>query len=570
MPIFAFYICDNSLFLTFIVVVSSKRCVVPPDLPNKLIAFTLSIFTYQFHRHQTEPCVPCQISWFLYPKSNKVCSVRRRFSWYKRMGYSVDLEKGRRSKDIEQPLLAVQICTKDGRDNVKTCVTDSESGSVLIAAFCTAVVALGPLQFGFCTGYSSPTETGIVGDLHLSLPQFSLFGSLSNVGAMLGSAVSGKLSDFLGRKGALMVAVIPNFFGWIAIALARDALVLYFGRLLVGFGVGVISFTVPVYIAEISPMHLRGSLGSVNHLSVTVGILVAYLIGIFLQWRIIAAFGVIPCVLLMLGLFFIPESPRWLAKFGRNEDCETSLQILRGINADISLEVYQIKEALGHSTENARVKFSDFLKRKYSHPFIVAVSLLIFQQFSGINAILFYASSIFKSAGFLSYDMASLSLAVLQVVMTGVSASLIDKCGRRILLMVSTGGMSVSCFLVGLSFYLKGHSSSDLETSVGILALVPLLVYIATFSLGLGAIPWVIMSEVFPPDIKGFAGSLATLIRWLSTWLITMTFNLMFSWSSTGSFGIFAGICAFAAAFVALYVPETKGKTLEEIQFLFK
>lgn len=154
--------------------------------------------------------------------------------------------------------------------------------------------------------------------------------------------------------------------------------------------------------------------------------------------------------------------------------------------------------------------------------------------------------------------------------MTGVSAILIDRAGRRLLLMVSSGGMTVSCFLVGLSFYLQDHVSTALLTFVGIMALVSLLVYIIAFSLGLGSIPWVIMSEVFPSNVKGLAGSLATLLSWFSSWIVTVSFNTLLDWNAAGSFGIFACVCAATLVFVALTVPETKGKTLEEIQAFFK
>eukprot|EP00249_Psilotum_nudum_P019464 c27265_g1_i1 orf=329-1798(+) len=489
------------------------------------------------------------------------------------MGYHrADLERAGESERIRQPLLRSKSSKGDGKRSRKSREAHVKfRGSSLIPVFCTAVVALGPVQFGFCNGFSSPTQNGIIRDLYLSLSQFSLFGSLSNVGAILGSVVSGQLAEFLGRKGALVVAAIPNIFGWIAISLARDASILYLGRLLVGFGVGVISFTVPIYIAEISPMHMRGFLGTATQFSVAIGILLAYLIGILLQWRMLAAVGALPCILLMVGLLFIPESPRWLAKMGRNEDFEASLGVLRGVHNDITSELNQIKDALEDSTEQTRVKFSNLFERKYAYPLIVGAGLMILQQLSGINALMFYASRIFESAGFPSSNLASLALAVLQVVMTGVSAVLIDKAGRRLLLMISAGGMSVSCFLVGLSFYLEGCGvASHLEMFMGTMALISLLVYVASFSLGLGAIPWIIMSEVFPPNIKGLAGSIATFINWFSAWVVTMTFNLMLSWSSTGSFAIFSVICAFAVAFVVVYVPETRGRRLEEIQALFK
>lgn len=369
---------------------------------------------------------------------------------------------------------------------------------------------------------------------------------------------------------SLLFAAIPNIVGWLVIELAEGAISLYIGRLLVGFGVGVISFTVPIYIAEIAPKHMRGLLGTANQFAVTTGILLAYVLGIVISWRKLALAGLVPCSLLVIVLLFIPESPRWLAKVGRVEDFEASLQVLRGKNADITQEIYEIEDAVEESRAKTGVKFTDLFKEKNLKPLIVGVGLLCLQQLIGINAILFYASSIFESAGIQAGGLASLALAALQVVMTGVAAVLMDRAGRRLLLMVSSGGMAVSSFLVGVSFYLQSHGSSDVQTFVGIMALVSLLVYVICYSLGLGAIPWVIMSEVFPSDVKGLAGSLATLVNWFAGWVVTLSFNTMLDWSSAGSFGIFACVCVFTLVFVALRVPETKGKTLEEIQKFFK
>lgn len=472
--------------------------------------------------------------------------------------------------DVKQPLLQHMIKNSRNKSDKDFCA-QSVQGSTATVVFCTAVVALGPLQYGFCNGYSSPTQTEIMNSLDLTVAQFSLFGSLSNVGGMVGAIVSGKIADFIGRKGALKVAAIPNIIGWVAIAFAQNASFLYLGRLLTGFGVGIISFTVPVYIAEIAPKHLRGGLGTVKMLSLTTGITMAYLCGIFLDWRPLAIVGVIPCIFLFIGLFFIPESPRWLAKVG-NKNFETSLQVLRGYGSDVSLEIDEVKNAVEASRQQTSIRFSELWERRYALPLTIGIGLPLLQQLCGISGILFYSSSIFVSAGISSGDAASLGLASIQVVTNLVTAWLIDKAGRRLLLMISSGGMAICLFLVGLAFYLKSHFSeaSQFESFYSILASASLLLYIIAFSLGVGPIPFITMSEILPTNIKGFAGSMAALGYWSASWVVTLTINSLLQWSSTGTFLLYSLACVVTLIFVALYLPETKGRTLEEIEKSFR
>ncbi|XP_038987489.1 sugar transporter ERD6-like 6 [Phoenix dactylifera] len=481
--------------------------------------------------------------------------------------------------DLKKPFLHTGSWYRMGMGSRQSSLMDrlGSSASVLrdssvSVVLCTLIVALGPIQFGFTGGYSSPTQDEIINDLGLSLSEFSIFGSLSNVGAMVGAIASGQIAEYIGRKGSLMIASIPNIIGWLAISFAKDSSFLYMGRLLEGFGVGIISYTVPVYIAEIAPQNMRGGLGSVNQLSVTIGILFAYLLGMFVHWRLLAVIGILPCTILIPGLFFIPESPRWLAKMGMTEDFEASLQVLRGFDTDITVEVNEIKRSVASSSRRTTIRFSDLKQKRYKLPLLIGIGLLVLQQLSGINGILFYAGSIFKASGLSDSNLATCGLGAIQVVATGITTWLLDKAGRRLLLIISTAGMTISIGIVSVAFYLKGVISedSDFYFTLSVLSLVGLVAYVISFSLGLGAIPWIIMSEILPVNIKGLAGSVATLGNWLSSWAITMTANLLLSWSSGGTFTIYAVVCAFSLVFVILWVPETKGRSLEEIQWSFR
>ncbi|KAG5380109.1 hypothetical protein IGI04_027951 [Brassica rapa subsp. trilocularis] len=408
---------------------------------------------------------------------------------------------------------------------------------------CVLIIALGPIQFGFTCGYSSPTQAAIIKDLGLTVSE------------------------------SLMIAAIPNIIGWLCISFAEDTSFLYMGRLLEGFGVGIISYTVPVYIAEIAPQNMRGGLGSVNQLSVTIGIMLAYLLGLFVPWRILAVLGTLPCIVLIPGLFFIPESPRWLAKMGMTDDFETSLQVLRGFETDITVEVNEIKRSVGTSTKrSSTVRFVDLKRRRYYFPLMVGIGLLVLQQLGGINGVLFYSSTIFESAGVTSSNAATFGVGAIQVVATAISTWLVDKAGRRLLLTISSVGMTISLVIVAAAFYLKEFVShdSDMYSMLSILSVVGVVAMVVSFSLGMGPIPWLIMSEILPVNIKGLAGSIATLANWFISWLITMTANLLLAWSSGGTFTLYGLVCAFTVVFVTLWVPETKGKTLEELQALFR
>lgn len=431
-----------------------------------------------------------------------------------------------------------------------------------VLVFSTFVAVLGSFVFGSAVGFSSPAQSGILKDLGLSLAEYSLFGSISTIGAMVGAVVSGKVADFFGRRGAMSITVLFNVFGWLAIVFSKNAWWLDIGRLSTGFGVGIISYVVPVYIAEITPKNLRGAFTAVNQLMICFGASIMYLVGNVITWRLLALTGIIPCVIQLVGLLFIPESPRWLAKNGQWDGSESSLVCLRGKRANIIEEAAEIRDYTITLEQLKESSIIDLFQWKYAHSLAIGVGLMVLQQFGGVNAIAYYASSIFVSAGF-SERVGTTAMVIIQVPMTVLGVLLMDKSGRRPLLLVSASGTCLGCFFIGLSFLLQ---DLKLWESSPFLSLGGVLIFTGSFSLGMGAIPWVIMSEIFPINVKGVAGSLVAVVSWFGSWIITYSFNFLVQWSFAGTFFIFSAICGFTIIFIIKLVPETKGRTLEEIQ----
>lgn len=427
----------------------------------------------------------------------------------------------------------------------------------------TLVAVCGSYAFGSCAGYSSPTQAAIREDVNLSLAEYSLFGSILTFGAMIGAITSGKIADYIGRKGAMIVSSVFCTAGWLSIYFATGVLLLDIGRLATGYGMGTFSYVVPVFIAEIAPRDLRGALTTLNQLMICTGVSVSFIIGTFLTWRTLALIGIIPCAVLIIGLAIIPESPRWLAKQGKQKEFESSLRRLRGKNSDISAEAAEIQDYIETLDKLPKAKLLDLFQRRYLRSVTIGVGLMVCQQFGGINGICFYTSSIFESSGFPS-DVGTITYAILQVIITGLGALFIDRAGRKPLLVISGAGLVLGCVLTGSSFYLKEHGIALDATPA--LAVTGILVYIGAFSAGMGAVPWVVMSEIFPINVKGVAGSFATLVNWFGAWLCSYTFNFLMSWSSYGTFILYAVVNALAIVFVIVVVPETKGRTLEQIQ----
>jgi MFS transporter, SP family, galactose:H+ symporter len=436
-------------------------------------------------------------------------------------------------------------------------------GFVLIAA---AFAALGGLLFGYDTGVISGALIFIRSQFHLSVFHQELVVSVVLVGAAFGALSGGRLADAFGRRFMLVVTALIFVAGAIVCATAPSLGVLVAGRIVVGLGIGFSTSTVPVYISEVSPAEARGWQVSLFQLAITVGILAAYLVDYAFaaggQWRWMLGLAVVPGAILGLAMLAMPETPRWLAKHGHADTARNVLARIRGTQ-DVNREFREIEETLSRADERGR--FSDLMAASVRPALIIGIGLAIAQQITGINTVIYYAPTIIQSAGISSAAgaiLATAGIGVVNVLMTILAMWLIDRVGRRPLLLTGIAGMILSLGTLGLVFHTHAPSAA-----LGWLAVIILMAYVASFAISLGPIFWLLIAEIYPLKIRGVAEGTAAGTNWAANLLVSITFlSLVQALGPSWTFWVY-GLLAIATWLFSYYlVPETKGRTLEEIE----
>ena len=433
--------------------------------------------------------------------------------------------------------------------------------------FIAAVAALGGLLFGYDTGVISGALLFIRQVMSLSSTMQGVVVAIALAGAAVGAAMAGQLSDRAGRRRVILGAGVLFIAGAVISAVAPNVILLLLGRFLVGLAIGVASMLTPLYLAEISPARDRGAIVSLNQLCITGGILVSYLVGFALAgasggWRWMLALGALPGIILSAGMLFLPESPRWLAGHGRMRDAEAVLRHLRG-TADVSGELNTLRTDIareGRQLANA----SELLAPRLRRPLVIGIGLAMFQQITGINTVIYFAPTIFQSAGLSSAATAILATAgvgAVNVIMTIVSIRLIDRLGRRQLLFWSLGGMALTLFVLSGAFH------AGVSGQLAWVAIISVAAYVGFFAIGLGPVFWLLIAEIFPLALRGRAMSLAAVANWSFNLIVAATFlDLVGAFGSAGAFLVYAVLSVVALVFVARLVPETKGRSLEQIE----
>jgi MFS transporter, SP family, galactose:H+ symporter len=382
----------------------------------------------------------------------------------------------------------------------------------------------------------------------------------------VGALTGGRLSDRVGRRLTLLMTSIIFIAGAILCAAAPSLGVLVVGRAIVGLAIGLASTTVPVYISEVSPAKARGWQVSLFQLAITIGILCAYLVDYAFAasaaWRWMLGLAAVPGAILGLGMLFLPESPRWLAERDNTEAARAVLARIRG-TASVQAEMDEICGNLRQAQESGR--WSDLFTAAVRPALIIGIGLAIFQQITGINTVIYYAPTIIQSAGISSAAgaiLATAGIGLVNVIMTVVSMWLIDRLGRRPLLLTGIAGMIVSLGVLGLAFRVMAGN-----TALAWVAVVTLMTYVAFFAISLGPIFWLLIAEIYPLKIRGLAQGTSAGANWTFNLLVSITFlTLVEQLGPSWTFWLYGLLAVAAWVFSYYLVPETKGRTLEEIE----
>ncbi|HUA43246.1 MAG TPA: sugar porter family MFS transporter [Streptosporangiaceae bacterium] len=428
-----------------------------------------------------------------------------------------------------------------------------------------AITALGGLLFGYDTGVVSGALLFLRHNFGgLSNIQEELVTSLLLVGAMAGALLAGRLADRIGRKPTILITATVFVVGVLLAAFTPSYAVLLVARVIIGLAVGASSLTVPLYIGEAAPPAVRGGLVSLNQLAITIGILVSYLVDYGLassgNWRLMFGLAALPAVLLFIGILTQHESPHWLVERGRETEARAVLARLRRPD-EVEPEVTEIREVISRGRGGLR----ELLAAAVRPALFVGVMMAVFQQVTGINTVIYYAPSLLHDAGLgaSSALLANVGIGIVNVGMTIVAIRLLDRTGRRPLLIFGSAGMAAGMCAAALAF-LGGTHLSGGRAAVAIGALV---LYTGSFAIGLGPVFWLLISEIYPLRVRGSAMSVASMANWAANFVVTVSFlTLLSAIGGTGVFFLFGFLTLVAIWFFIRRVPETKGRSLPAIE----
>jgi SP family galactose:H+ symporter-like MFS transporter len=467
--------------------------------------------------------------------------------------------------------------------------TQLRQNKTLVVVIAT-IAATGGLLFGFDTGVISGAIPFFQKAFGIADNWIEIITTAGLVGAVIGAMFSGRIADVVGRKKVILAAAVIFIIGAVWSGASSGPVMLVLARFFLGIAIGVSSFSVPLYIAEISPTKSRGKLVSMFQLLITIGIMVSYLSDSAFAvpdghpdfnscWRPMFYVGVIPALIMFIGMIFLPETPRWLISKGYENKCRDVLQKVE--EPELVEEVITKMKSDIEADKANKVKWNEVFKKWLRVPLIIAVGIMFVQQFTGINTIIYYSPKIFLMSGFADAQAAvwaSVSVGVVNVAFTILSLFMIDKLGRRKLYFIGVTGLVVALIAMGTCFALQATLGDSIKwVTIGLI-----WVYIAFFAISLGPLGWLIISEVFPLSVRGIGSSIGALSNWLFNGVVAFTFfklvkGLTLHGSSivlkgedlgnpAGAFFLYALVGILSIVWGYFYIPETKNVTLEKIE----
>ncbi|KAL3278380.1 hypothetical protein HHI36_013708 [Cryptolaemus montrouzieri] len=432
--------------------------------------------------------------------------------------------------------------------------------------FTATAVSLLSLVIGYATAYSSPSDASLRKEFYLGNSEMSLIGGLMPLSAVFGVLMGGFLIEYCGRKGTMFVIDITFLISWLIIYYSSNLYQLYVSRCLVGGGIGVATLALPVYLVETIQPEVRGILGLLPMTFGNIGIFVCFVYGIFVNWRNLALIGlVLTLPFLIFFIWIIPETPAWYIAHDKLGKCKKALVWLRGENQDVTKELNDLIRK-NNEQKSRETNISLLFKTPNLKPLIIVLGLMFFQQFSGINAVIFYTTSIFRASGSnMSASICTTIIGAVNLISSFIANGLIDRLGRRVLLQLSSILMTLGLGCLGFYYYVKEILLIDVS-EYGFLPLTNLIIFVAGFSIGFGPIPWLMMGELVPVEVKSIVVSIVTSINWACTFVITLTFLCVAQ--MFGYFAIFWFFCCMVltgGVLTWLVVPETRGTGISDI-----
>jgi sugar porter (SP) family MFS transporter len=441
------------------------------------------------------------------------------------------------------------------------------SGNGLLVRI-SIIAAIGGLLFGYDTGVISGALLYIKGDLHANSTAQEWIVSVLLLGAILGAAISAYSADIFSRKWTKVLSGCVYVIAALGCAFSVNVPMLIGFRFLLGISVGTASFVSPLYISEVAPPKARGGLVSFNQLAVTTGILISYIVNFLFKdvpgdWRWMLGIAALPGAALAIGMLSVPHTPRWLVQHSRKDQAKAVLERLRDSDpkADIPGELKGIEE---ENKREGASRIRDVFRKSLRPLVLVGLALAFFQQFVGVNTVIYYAPTILTDTGLTKSSSVTQTVfvGVTNVVFTIIAVLLLDRIGRRKLLLIGTVGLTIALAVLGVYF-----TSPWLQHHAGYLALGGLLLYIASFAIGLGPVFWLMISEIYPIGVRSKSMAISTMVNWAANFIVAGTFLTVSSAiTRQGTFFVYTGIAVVAFLFFLWKVPETRGRSLEQIQ----